>query len=140
MPLRSKDFPIFASRLHRYYLPDGSQFAVLMAVKFHWPDRSSGRIGGRQAVAGALLGLYLVVLAGVILPAFHHFIHADEADSGHRCAVTLISAGQIDISEPTVQALSTPAIFVGSSPADRLAIPDVDYCFSSERAPPVFLA
>lgn len=86
-----------------------------------------------------MLCLYLTVLAGAILPAFHDSIHADSGNSSHRCAITLLSSGLIDITGPTVHVLSAPEIFVGSIAAWRVAFATVDYCFSSERAPPVSL-
>jgi len=50
----------------------------------------------KQAKAGFLAILFLLLLAFATSPGLHRAIHSDASEATHHCAITLLSHGQID--------------------------------------------
>lgn len=52
--------------------------------------------------AGVLLAVFLSVLVLAQLETLHQVVHADASETTHECAVTLLSAGKVSLTEGTV--------------------------------------
>jgi hypothetical protein len=96
------------------------------------------RVRERQvAVAAALLGVFLSLLVLAASAALHHEVHSDAAEHDHQCAVTLISAGQMDA--PPLFAPVTPpvAVLLSSLPHSETPLVSADLRLMPGRGPPV---
>ena len=106
------------------------------SVKFLTPSRRH-RVGGRLAVAGLMLLLWVGTIALTVSPELHRLFHGDAQGADHNCLITQIQqhpllAGFIAIVAPA-PALTTVA-FVW--PTEVQVLTASDYRLSPSRAPP----
>ena len=56
-------------------------------------------LNSKSVKAGLLLGIFLSVLALAQVETLHHAIHRDAGERTHECAVTLLAAGKVFLTE-----------------------------------------
>jgi hypothetical protein len=88
-------------------------------------------------IASLLTGLVLLLNAMAACPSLHELIHKDADTTGHQCAVTLFSHGQVDSATVDV-AVAAPLTFVADFPSVELSrfSPAIEN-LPAGRAPPV---
>jgi len=109
-------------------------------VKF-WSTSRHPRWGGRLAVAGVMLLLWVGTIALTVSPELHHLLHQDSQSSNHNCLVTQIQqhpllAGFAAITAP----VRAPVTFVAACPAEVQFHHAFDYRLPPSRAPPSFFS
>jgi hypothetical protein len=105
-------------------------------VKF-WSISRHPRLGGRLAVAGMMLFLWLGTVALTASPELHHLLHQDAQGPHHNCLITQIQQHPLLSGFATIIALA-PALVVAAAvccPAIQF-LPARDYRLSPSRAPP----
>jgi hypothetical protein len=70
---------------------------------------------GKAVIASLLAGVVLLLDAMAACPSLHEWFHADAADAGHQCAVTMFAHGQVDTASTAVP-ISIPLTFVAAVP------------------------
>jgi hypothetical protein len=105
-------------------------------VKF-WSTSRHPRWGGRLAVAGLMLLLWLGTFALTVSPELHHLLHQDSQGPNHNCLITQIQqhpllAGFAAITAP----VPAPVAVAAACPAEVHFLPARDYRLSLSRAPP----
>jgi hypothetical protein len=89
--------------------------------------------------AVGLLGIGLILFLSVFgaSPSLHKLIHAEADAPDHHCAITYFAQGQVTPAA-AAQTLAVVIVLFGGVAllAETFALPTVDYCFSSSRAPP----
>jgi hypothetical protein len=93
----------------------------------------------RNAVAGLMLSLFLFVLAMAHYEALHRIFHPDACQPEHRCAVTLLQAGQIETATTHVGVSSTPDLLLTFTLPQSVAVALADFTLLPGRAPPASL-
>jgi type II secretory pathway component PulM len=109
-------------------------------VKF-WSTSRHPRWGGKLAVAGVMLLLWVGTFALTVSPELHHLLHRDSQSPNHNCLVTQIQqhpllAGVAAITAP----VPAPAAVAAACPAEVQFHPAFDYRLSPSRAPPFFFS
>ena len=97
----------------------------------------------RAKALGALALAFLVLLCGAFAanPSLHKFIHADAADAGHECAISLFAHGQVHFAEPPpVFAAPVFVSFEVSLLSRILILKAKEYLLLPGRAPPSLLS
>ncbi len=91
-------------------------------------------------MAGALLALFLSVLALTLSEALHRVCHADAGTPQHQCAVTMLQSGQVDA--PVYEAAIVPPAMVSVSVqlVENIFVPSVDYSLPPSCGPPALLS
>ena len=105
-------------------------------VKF-WGTSRHPRWGGRLAVAGVMLLLWVGTFALTVSPELHHLLHQDAQGPNHNCLITQIQqhplvAGFAAITAP----LPAPVVGAVVCRAEVQFVPAYDYRLSPSRAPP----
>jgi len=105
-------------------------------VKF-WGTSRHPRWGGRLAVAGVMLLLWVGTFALTVSPELHHLLHQDSQSPNHNCLVTQIQqhpllAGFAAIIAP----LPAPVAETAACRAEVQFLPASDRRLSPSRAPP----
>jgi hypothetical protein len=93
----------------------------------------------KPVIAGLLLGVFLFVLALTHSWALHHAFCSEAAAPGHKCAVTLLTAGQVLVPASTVSVITTPGFVAVCEPAEPLHLTVADYSLLRSRGPPASL-
>lgn len=75
--------------------------------------------GGRPAIAGLLLLLFVAPVCLSSFDALHHALHDHSDEPDHQCAVVLLQQGLVDAADPTVLALTPAAV-----PIDNVCLQD----------------
>ena len=106
------------------------------SVKF-WSTSKHPRWGGRLAVAGLMLVLWLGTFALTVSPELHHFLHPDAQRPDHNCLITQIQqhpllAGFATITAPAPVPVAVEMVWR----AEVQFVPACDYRLSPSRAPP----
>jgi hypothetical protein len=95
--------------------------------------------GNKPLIAGLLLGMFLLVLAMAQSWALHRLVHPDAGRPGHKCAVTLLTDGQVDAASEDLQVTITPMVAIPSVRPAALLLAAVDYSLLPSRGPPALL-
>jgi hypothetical protein len=93
----------------------------------------------RAAKDGAgflFLGLFLLVQAMAMAPAFHAWVHHDACDPGHECAATLLVSGQVHCPTTGVETPKDPPVLVLLAPAPCVDFVSADVRLLPSRGPP----
>jgi hypothetical protein len=93
----------------------------------------------RPVIAGLLLGMFLIVLVMAHSWALHHSVCAEAASPGHKCAVTLLTGGQVHISSGTVTVTTTPVLTLACVQPEPPFVTVAHYSLLPSRGPPAFL-
>jgi hypothetical protein len=106
------------------------------SVKF-WSTLKHPRAGGRLAVAGVMLALWLGTFALTVSPELHHLLHPDAQGPNHNCLITQIQqhpflAGSVSITAPAPASVVVTVVWR----AEVQFVPACDYRLSPSRAPP----
>jgi hypothetical protein len=108
----------------------------LQSVKF-WSTSQHPKWGGRLAVAGLMLLLWLGTFALTVSPALHHLLHPDSQGPNHNCLITQIQQHPLLTG---VAAIAAPApVLVTAAAVCRAEVqflPASDHRLSPSRAPP----
>ena len=97
-------------------------------------------VNGHQWVAGALLALFLGVLAVTLSEALHRALHADACSPQHQCAVTLFQSGQVEAPVVPITIVGTgAAVFVALPPQSQF-VSSVDFSLPPSCGPPARFA
>jgi|ERR1035441_3392396 hypothetical protein len=109
-------------------------------MKF-WSTSKHPRWGGRVAVAGLMLLLWVGTFALMVSPELHHLLHQDSQGLNHNCLITQIQqhpllAGFTITTAPTLGPVSVATVWR----AEVQFLPTVDYRLSPSRAPPFFFS
>ena len=106
-----------------------------------WSTSKHPRWGGRRAVAGLMLGLWLGTFALMVSPELHQFLHPDAQSANHNCLITQIQQQPLlaGFAAFTVPAAALVAVAVAWSPEIRF-LPTYDYRLPPSRAPPFFFS
>ena len=105
-------------------------------VKF-WPTSRRQRKAGRFAVAGLMLGLWLVTFAMTVSPQLHRWLHDDAQSAGHHCLVTQLQQGPLLAGLAPALMPSAPLMAVPAPGFPEFQFfSDFDYRLSPSRAPP----
>ena len=105
-------------------------------MKF-WRTSKHPRWGGRVAVAGVMLLLWVGTFALMVSPELHRLVHQDSQGPNHNCLITQIQhhpllAGFVAVTAPTPAPVTVVAVWR----AEVQFLPIVDYRLSPSRAPP----
>jgi hypothetical protein len=93
---------------------------------------------GRSVCAVACLTLFAVFQLFASVPELHHWIHADSNDRTHQCELTLLTQGQVNISDAqTAIATVTPLLLSAAVPVDDYLPLPCQYQLPPGRAPPL---
>jgi hypothetical protein len=108
----------------------------LQSVKF-WSTSQRPKWGGRLAVAGLMLLLWLGTFALTVSPELHHFIHRDSQGPDHNCLITQIQQHPLLAGFATITAPApAPITVAGVCRAEVQYLPTSDHRLSPSRAPP----
>jgi hypothetical protein len=102
-----------------------------------WSPSKHPRWGGRLAVAGLMLSLWLGTFALMVSPELHQLFHPDAQGAEHNCLVTQIQHPPLlaGFAAITVPAAALVAVALAWSPEIQF-LPAYDYRLSPSRAPP----
>jgi hypothetical protein len=105
-------------------------------MKF-WSTSRHPRWGGRLAVAGLMLLLWVGTFALTVSPELHRLLHQDAQGPNHNCLITQIQqhpllAGFATIAAPVPARAEVAAV----CRAEVQFVPACDYRLSPSRAPP----
>ena len=108
-----------------------------LKVKF-WGTTKYPRPGGRFAVAGLMLVLWLGTFALTVSPELHQLLHSDAQSPAHNCLITQIQqqpllAGVAAITAPA----PAPLEIAAACRAEVQFLPARDYQLPPSRAPPL---
>jgi hypothetical protein len=91
----------------------------------------------RRCVALVCLALFLVLELFASAPALHKLIHSDGGSTGHHCAITLFSQGNINTANTSAAIVACAAALLLSLPLlESASFSLFDYRLSLSRAPP----
>ncbi|HXJ61667.1 MAG TPA: hypothetical protein VNU68_33925 [Verrucomicrobiae bacterium] len=91
----------------------------------------------RVAVAGLMLGLWLVLVALGSSPQLHRLLHADSSQPSHDCVVTQLTKSQFLTAGGAISAIVVASSFFGFPPlTERIALPAADIRLAPPRGPP----
>ncbi|MCL4788308.1 MAG: hypothetical protein KJ070_16190 [Verrucomicrobia bacterium] len=102
--------------------------------------RRSNALRNQPLIAGLLLGVFLFVLAAAHSWALHHAVCAEASAPSHKCAVTLLTGGQVQIAPGAVSVVKSPPVMVVCVQAAPVALTVADYFLLPSRGPPASLA
>lgn len=93
--------------------------------------------GGRLAVAGFALALWLATVALAACPQLHHWLHKDSQNQHHYCLFTQLNQDSLLATfapgvAPEQPQFTSHALFLSASEP----LPSFDYAVSHGRAPP----
>ena len=94
----------------------------------------------RKLISGALLSLWLSLVALSAAPVLHRYFHGDAALPGHECVISTFTGSHI-LATAATPILPAPVFQVcGSQPVPaRQPIPAPDRRLADSRAPPGFI-
>ncbi len=101
--------------------------------------RRSNARRNKPLIAGLLLGVFLFVLAAAHSWTLHHAVCADAAAPGHKCAVTLLTGGQVQVASGAVSVVKIPPLVVACVQVVTVALTAADYSLPPSRGPPASL-
>lgn len=99
----------------------------------------SNALRNKPVMAGLLLGLVLFVLALIHSWALHHAFCSDAAAPGHKCVVTLLTAGHVLVTASTVSVMATPGFVAARESAEPLHLTVAACSLPPGRGPPASL-
>jgi hypothetical protein len=110
------------------------------SVKY-WSTSQHPKWGGKLAVAGLMLLLWVGTFALTVSPELHRFLHQDAQGANHNCLITQIQqhpllAGYVAITAPAPARAAVAAL----PRAEVRFLPACDYGVSPSRAPPLFFS
>lgn len=93
-----------------------------------------------QGVAAFLLLLFLSVQLLAAVPALHHALHHDAPSSEHRCAVTLLTSGSVEVAVAVVAVAALALLGLGNFLLrTEVLLSAVSWRLLPGRAPPRFV-
>jgi hypothetical protein len=106
-----------------------------------WSTSKHPRWGGRLAVAGLMLLMWIGTVALTVSPELHHLLHQDSQGPEHNCLITQIQqhpllAGFAVITAPTPAPIAVSEV----RSAEVQFLPASDHRLSPSRAPPFFFS
>jgi hypothetical protein len=105
-------------------------------MKF-WSTSKHPRWGGRLAVAGVMLLLWIGTFALTVSPKLHHLLHQDAQGPDHNCLITQIQQHPLLAGFATITAPAPASVVVTVvCRAEVQFVPASDHRLSPSRAPP----
>lgn len=105
-------------------------------VKF-WSISEHPRAGGRLAVVGLMLLLWVGTFALTVSPELHHLLHPDSQSPNHNCLITQLQQHPLLAGFATITApVPAPVEVSTACTAEVQFLPAYDYRLSPSRAPP----
>jgi hypothetical protein len=101
--------------------------------------RRRNALRNKPLIAGLLLGVFLFVVAMAHSWALHHSVCAEAASPGHKCAVTLLTGGQVHVAAGTISVTTTPKLVVACLQPEPQFVTVADYSLLPGRGPPASL-
>jgi hypothetical protein len=95
---------------------------------------------GPAVIASLLAGVVLLLNAMAASPSLHEWFHADAAQSGHQCAVTLFAHGKVDSASADVPVVAPLTLVETVSSAEISVFSPAIENLPAGRAPPVLPA
>jgi hypothetical protein len=93
----------------------------------------------KPRIAGLLLGVFLLVLAMAHSWALHHSVCTDASAPAHKCAVTLLTGGQVHVAANAVAVATAPNVVVARALPEPLLLTVADFSLLPGRGPPASL-
>jgi hypothetical protein len=92
-------------------------------------------------VSVLMLGLFLFVVAMTQFESLHRLVHADAKQPNHQCAVTMLSAGQVDAPPPCAASVVVPqAVVVMEIGQPSVIFVSFDFTLLPSCGPPALLS
>jgi hypothetical protein len=105
-------------------------------VKF-WSTSRHPCWGGKFAVAGLMLLLWVGTFALTVSPALHHLLHQDSQGPDHNCLITQIQQHPLLAGLAAITAPAPASVVVTvACRTEAQFLPARDYRLSPSRAPP----
>ena len=102
-----------------------------------WSTARHPRWGGRLAVAGLMLLLWVGTFALMVSPELHHLLHQDAQGPSHNCLITQIQQHPLLAGYAAVSVLaSAPVVVTAVCRAEAPFLPASDHRLAPSRAPP----
>ena len=104
------------------------------------PGQSRNALRRKPVIAGALLALFLFVLAMAQFKTLHRYCHEEADQTQHQCVVCTLKSGLVDTALVHVAVIPPQTVAV-SEPAPAITfVSSADHTLLPSRGPPALLA
>jgi hypothetical protein len=109
----------------------------MQSVNF-WSTSQHPKWGGRLAIAGLMLSLWVGTFALTVSPELHRLLHQDAQGPDHNCLITQIQQHPLLTGVVTITAPAPASAAITTVPRPEVRfLPACDYGVSPSRAPPL---